>query len=112
MLIRQKQLKLTNECSEAFVQALNDDLNISNSLTTIHELLKQINITIRAKQYKEGNDLLSQLITNLSILGIEFENIHTSDNINLINEYYDLLEAKQFDKSDSLRKQLLEKGLI
>ena len=52
------------------------------------------------------------IISNLSILGIEFENIHTDEVIIIINKYYSEYENKNFSLSDNLRKILIEKKIL
>ncbi len=98
--------------NDDFLNELANDLNIANAITIIQEIMKKLNVAIRAKDFDNANTLLNQLINSLDVLGINYENIHTSDNIELIKKYYKEVEAKNFSESDKLRKDLVEKGLL
>ena len=112
ILIYKNQYSTVKDITKSFLDELNNDLNITNSISIIHELIKQLNICIRSKQYEQANQLLNELINDLSILGIEFEDIHNHDNISLINQYFKYVEAKDYEQSDKLRVELVKKGLI
>ncbi|MDE5842003.1 MAG: hypothetical protein K2H11_03470, partial [Malacoplasma sp.] len=71
-----------------------------------HNLLKQ-------KKYDELNDLffnISYLLKN--ILGITYVNVHGKKEIDMLKEWNDLKNKKEFKKSDEIREKLLIKKLL
>ena len=52
------------------------------------------------------------IINMLDIMGINFDNIHTSDNIELIKNWNNLIINKDYENADSIRDILKEKGLL
>jgi cysteinyl-tRNA synthetase len=111
-LIYNKSLSSQFILSENFIKEMDNDLNISNGITEIYDLIKKLKNEIRNKNYSEVNNFLNMIISNLSILGIEFENIHTDEVIIIINKYYSEYENKNFSLSDNLRKILIEKKIL
>ncbi len=97
---------------QEFLNELDNNLNIVNSITIIQKKLKSLNVEIRNKNYIMANELLNIIINCLNILGIEFKNIHNIENMQLIEKYADALNSKNYNESDELRKILIEKELI
>lgn len=96
-----------------FMQHLNNDLNISNALTTLYDLTKKMNVTLRNQKYDELALMLAEFIGSLEILGIEFVNIHEhAEHQKMISEYFLCLKNKDYQQSDILRSALIEKGLL
>lgn len=112
ILIGKNNYSKSIEKNDDFLSMLNNDLNISNGVTIIRTLLKTLNIDIRDSNYTNCNHILNQIICCLNILGIEFDNIHTNQNIQIIKEYNNALDKKDFIESDNIRIILKEKGLI
>ncbi len=98
--------------SEKFIEEMDNDLNISNAITEIYNLIKKLKNEIKNKNYLESNTFLNMIISSLSILGIEFKNIHNDEVIEMINNYYSEYEDKNFSISDNLRKILIEKKVL
>lgn len=111
-LIVNKKLVLKPVVSTEVLAHLENDLDIANAVTTIWKINKQLNILIRNKAFDDASFQLNQLIGSLQILGIEFEDLHTTENVQLITEYFKLINEKEFAKSDDLRKELIIKGLL
>ena len=97
---------------QAFLDHLDNDLNIVNAITVLQALIKELNIEIRNKNYNNANTILNKVVNALKVLGIEFDNIHTMENLQLIHQYHDEVNNKNYEKSDALRKILNERGLI
>lgn len=95
-----------------FLNELDNDLNIVNAITIIQKNIKELNQKTRSKEFNESNNLLNYIINSLKILGIEFEDIHNDANIKLIKDYKTHIDNKQFDKSDEIRKILIDKELL
>ncbi len=98
-----------------FLEALADDLNTANALTEIYNIIKLSNQELRSRDvdYQKLNDLFKSLRDMLSILGIEIPFVKLSENDkNLYQNYLNSKENKDFEKSDELRKELIERGIM
>ncbi len=111
-LIYNNALKYEFILSENFIKEMNNDLNILNAIAGIYDLIKKIKNKIKNKKYSEANNFLNMVISSLSILGINFENIHTNEVIEMINTYYLELKKRNFAISDDLRKNLMKKKIL
>ena len=100
---------------EKFIEALDDDFNTADGIAAIFELVRDINTDTNSETSKEflwfALDLLKELTGVLGLL--------VKENNALDPEIEALIEARQlarknkdFDKSDEIRAQLLEKGII
>lgn len=100
---------------DKFLLALSDDLNISNALMELYEVIKNVNQTLRHNS--SDIELLKKLyitITDmLSILGLDIDYIRLNENDKMLyNDYLEAKTMKDFDRSDKLRKKLIEKKII
>ena len=112
VLIMNDKLNIKTIYNDEFINRLDNNLNITNATTILHQLIKELNILVRSKKFDESNIKLNEILTSLDILGIEFENIHTNENINMIKKYHQALNEKKYDESDKLRNELINKGLL
>ena len=112
VLIMNDKLNIKTIYNDEFINQLDNNLNITNATTILHQLIKELNILVRSKKFDESNIKLNEILTSLDILGIEFENIHTNENINMIKKYHQALNEKKYDESDKLRNELINKGLL
>lgn len=100
---------------EPFLNALADDLNTSNALSELHNVIKLANQSLRKKDVdlSEINDLFSTLKDEFYILGINIEYpILSSEDKELLSEYNLAKSSKDFAKSDELRKKLIDKRIL
>ena len=98
-----------------FLNALADDLNTANALKELYDILKEINLQIRTKEtdYAKLNDLFKTLTDMFYVLGLDITYVKFDNDISaLYKEYLLSKENKDFAKSDILRKQLIEKGVM
>jgi len=95
-----------------FLAELDNNLNIVNAITIIWTQVKKINAAIKIKDYVLINKYWNEINNELAILGIEFENKFNPEVLLMINEYHNLLENKNYQKSDFLRAQLIEIGIL
>lgn len=107
-----KSFKLNNKKYYDCLSNLIDNLNFPNHISLILQLLKEANLLLRNKQWKELNVLYNKIFFSLSILGIEMKNIHTKKNIELLLEWNKEKNKNNFKLSDKLREKLLIKKLI
>ena len=101
--------------SNEFIDALCDDLNTPNALTEMYKTLKEANVALRANP--SDLELLTQLFFTLKdmidLLGLKFDLVKlTSEDIALYEEYNLSKANKDFEKSDQLRKILIERKIF
>lgn len=112
LLIDNLILKSTPIISDEFKNEMENNINLPNIVSLIWEKIKMMNIAKNNKDRLIVYKYLYELITELSILGIEFEELHTPSIISLITKYKEYIKEKQYEKSDEIRKILIEKGLL
>ena len=99
---------------QAFIDAMDDDLNTADALSVLYELVRETNIYFSQSQAKADADIAMKLFVELSgVLGVAC----TADDIPA-----DILEkaahrqaarsAKDWAKSDEIRNELLSLGYI
>jgi cysteinyl-tRNA synthetase len=90
---------------------MDEDFNTPNLITYLNDLIKELNTKLRNKEdIVETFDKI-QLVNN--ILGLKYDLPElTSDDKKLYNEWLDARSNKDFEKADTLRSQLMEKGII
>ena len=113
---------IPSEYSAKFHDAMQDDFNSPSAISVLFEMVKQINILKKEDQLTLANTLASELISLSNILGILLDNPkeYFTSGIDLSNQ--DIEEAierrnkarkeKDFELSDKIRDDLLEKGII
>lgn len=100
---------------DGFIEALCDDLNTANAMSELYKIIKEGNIALRSKplDLKKLKSTFLTLQKMFEILGLKFEYPNLSnDDINLYNDYIKAKEEKDFNKSDLLRSQLIEKKIL
>jgi len=125
MVIKQMALKLqTNGINidegkptyiNAFVEALADDLNTANALTEIYNVIKLANQEVRTREtdYNKLNDLFKTLNDMFKVLGLDIPYVKMDESDKkLYQNYLNSKENKDFEKSDEIRKALIEKGIM
>ncbi|WP_195863668.1 cysteine--tRNA ligase [Aerococcus urinae] len=112
----EKHLGELQAMDEHFIQVMDDDFNVPNALTVIYEALKRINIYMEAPQVSQAvlKAYDQQLSQWLAIIGIEFQeaSILDSEVQALIEERDQARLDKDYDRSDAIRQELLDQGII
>ncbi|KAA9234187.1 MULTISPECIES: cysteine--tRNA ligase [Aerococcus] len=112
----EKELGELQALDEHFIQVMDDDFNVPNALTVIYEALKRINIYMEAPQVSQAvlKAYDQQLSQWLAIIGIEFQDatILDSEVQALIEERDQARLDKDYDRSDAIRQELLDQGII
>lgn len=99
-----------SEFEEAFEKAINDDLNTPQAIAVVWDLVKNDEVPTEAK--------LASLIKFDKVLGLKIKEAwQSSKNIpkavkELINQREEARKAKDFIKSDELRKQIEKQGFV
>ena len=108
---------LVEKSLEDFETALDDDLNTSQALASIHNLVRDVNkiLSIGGISQEDQKEILRAIKTFDSVLGIfgqENEEILDEEIEKLIEERREARNNRDFAKSDEIRDLLVEKGII
>ena len=98
-----------------FLKALADDMNTSNALMELYNVIKLINAEVRQKEkdLKKIGELFKTLLDMFYILGLDIKYVKLSDeDKKLYQNYIISKENKDFESSDQYRKLLIEKGIM
>ena len=98
-----------------FLTALSDDLNTANALTHLYDTIKLANQEIRNREidYNKLVDLFKSINDMFYVLGLDIPYVKMDDNDKkLYQNYLKSKENKEFDLSDKLRQELIEKGIM
>ena len=100
---------------EGFLKALADDLNTSNALMEVYEVIKLINMEVRNKEkdLNKLNNLFKTLRDMFEVLGLDIKYVKLSEeDKNLYQKYLQSKELRDFATSDAIRNSLIEKGIM
>lgn len=112
----EKQLAELEQLETRFIEEMDDDFNAANGITVVYELAKWINTYL--EQPTVSKTILSKseaLFTQwLSIFGILFTTAEMLDEEieQLIEERTQARKNRDFARSDEIRDQLKEKGIL
>ena len=102
-----------DEYIESFKEYMNQDLNVQNVLTLINEIVKEINVTLRNKDFEKNARCLNTLKTILDVLGINlFVEKLKDEELELYKKYNEARAVKDFEKADLYRKKLIELNIL
>lgn len=98
-----------------FLENLADDFNTPNAITNLQQVIKEINILMRAKE--KDSKLLNAYMTTLEkmfyCLGLSFDfKPLSNDELTLVKAWNTARQNKDFEKADALRKEISEKGIV
>lgn len=109
-------LEKVNEFVAGFEAAMEDDFNTADAISSVFELVKHANTTASGESSKEYLQGLYDIIVKLAdVLGISVEKeeeLLAEDIEALIAERQAARKAKNFQRADAIRNELLEKGII
>jgi cysteinyl-tRNA synthetase len=102
---------------DKFIAAMDDDLNTADAISTIFELIKEINTATRDGATKEfAGECLSLLDELTGVLGLLREKEEESGGVGgevrkLVDERQEARKAKNFARADEIRDILKAKGI-
>lgn len=109
-------LDKTKEFVDGFDAAMDDDFNTADAIASIFELVKYANTTANAESSKAYLKGLFDTIVKLSdVMGLivdKEEELLAEDIEALIAERQEARKAKNFQRADEIRNELMEKGII
>ena len=125
MVIKQMALKLQTSDVDLekgkptyinkFLESLADDLNTSNALTELYDVIKLANQEIRKRDVDLNllNDLFKTLNDMLYVLGLDIPYVKMQQNDKILYQnYLEFKNNKDFEQSDKIRNLLVEKGIM
>ena len=99
-----------------FENAMEDDFNTADAVSAVFDLVKYANTTASGESSKEYVESLLAVIVKLTdVLGLiveKEEELLAEDIEKLIEERQAARKAKNFQRADEIRNELLEKGII
>ncbi len=98
-----------------FLNALADDLNVSNALTELFNVMKLANQELRKNpiDLSKLEDIFANYRDMLNILGLKIDYpLLTEEDEQIYNEYIEYKKEKNFAKSDELRNILIARRII
>ena len=100
-----------------FEEAMDDDLNTSVALASVHNLVREINTALAAGALFEDDkrlvlDAVERFDTVLGIFGKDETLMLDAEIENLIAERQEARRNRNFARSDEIRDSLLEKGIV
>ncbi|MEP6742696.1 MAG: cysteine--tRNA ligase, partial [bacterium] len=103
--------------AEEFEAGMDDDLNTSVALATVHNLSREVNTALARKKVKEDNkqellELLKRIDTVLNIFGTESTEMLDSEIQSLIDERQEARRRRDFGRSDEIRDELAGRDII
>jgi cysteinyl-tRNA synthetase len=105
----EKDVNVINE----FVEFMNDDFNTPNVYTLILQLVKDINVLIRSKDYQNLAVKFNTLVEILDVFGFTFPyNKLSADDRAVYNLWQEARNNKDFAKADEYRQVLIERGIL
>ena len=107
----EKYLALNQE----FIDALSDDFNISNAMTALEKVIKEVNVAVRQKNLtvSELKQLYSLYFNMLWVLGIEPHiDALNDEELDLVCKWNEARKLKDFAKADMYRAMISEKGIV
>ena len=99
----------------AFLEALADDLNTSNALTEMYNLIKVANQEIRTREpdLEKLNNIFKTLNDMFFVLGFDIPYVKMDENDKILYQnYLKSKENKDFATSDELRNELINRGIM
>ena len=96
-----------------FINHMNDDFNTPNVYTLILQLVKDMNVLIRSKDYEQLAIKFNTLKEILDVFGIVFQyNKLTDDDRNVYMLWQEARNNKDFEKADIYRNELVSRGIL
>lgn len=100
---------------EKFLSYLSDDLNTSNALTEVFNIVKEVNQISRSKEidFEKLNNLIKTLKDMFYVLGLDLSYpLLNEEDLSLLEAYNTARREKDYAKSDEIRALLINKGIL
>ena len=98
---------------EAFKEYMNQDFNVQNVLTLINDIIKEMNVSLRNKDFDTLAVKLNTLSKILDVLGINlFVEKMNAEALEVYKNWNDARLEKDFAKADIYRNKLIELNIL
>ena len=100
---------------DKFIASLADDLNTANALMELYNLVKEANQLVRSREvdFEKLGNISMTLKDMFYVLGLDIERrVLSNEELKLYQDYLNYKKEKNFEKSDELRGQLIELGIL
>lgn len=99
---------------DGFIAALCDDLNTANAMSELYRIVKESNVLLRGNaDPKQVKSHFLTLKTMFHLLGLEMDYpLLSEEDLLTFRSYADAKARRDFETSDRLRKQLIDKNLM
>jgi len=107
--------KLIKQTKQRFEKEMDNDLEISAALAAIFEFVREINKLMSSMSEKDAENVLAAMNEFDAVLGLSLDQEHAplpEEIKKLIDEREQARKDKDYKKSDELRKQLQQKGIL
>ena len=109
----QYENKLTDKVNDSdiskFKEYMNQDFNVQNVLTLINDIVKEINTSLRSKNYDETAIKLNTFKTIFDVLGINlFVEKMNDEQLDAYTKWMEARNNKDFETADIYRNKLIE----
>ena len=105
--------ELVKEDIDKFVEYMDQDFNVQNVMMLIEQIVKDLNMAIRGKDFELVSVKWNTLDKILNVLGINlFVNPMNTEQLEVYKQWLSARAAKDFDSADIYRAKLVEWELI
>lgn len=105
--------EVSSEYMEQFKEYMNQDFNVQNVLTLIQGMIKDMNTSLRTKQYQTLSVLVNTLKTIFDVLGINLFIEKMKDNeLEVYKNWNEARTNKDFAAADIYRQKLTEWNIL
>lgn len=104
---------LSDKDIEEFKEYMNQDFNVQNVLMLINQIIKDINTTLRSKEYDTLALKVNTLRTILDVLGIDlFVDPMNDEQLEIYTKWMEARLNKDFASADIYRAKLVEQKIV
>jgi len=104
---------VSSEYLDQFKEYMNQDFNVQNVLTLINEIIKDLNTSLRMKNYDKTSSDLNTLKTILDVLGIDlFVEKMNDEALEVYKKWNEARTNKDFASADIYRAKLVELNIL
>lgn len=105
--------KLDDTWIDRLHAVMDQDFNTANVLSDLYAIMKLINASVRANDSLVMATLYNTVLEYSTILGLRFDlpRLSAKDRL-LYSDWLDARENKDFERADTLRSVLMERGIL
>ena len=95
------------------MKELKTDLNLPNAVKEIWSVSKSLTNLIRTKDIKGIEKALNEMLNMFDIFGLRYKDILANQDIkDKVDNWKKALDAKNYQESDKIRKELQDQGIM